>query len=71
MSSPCSPAFADRQRITLAPGEARIVSFTLGPADYALPGPDLRPIVEPGFFTVGVGTSSAQLLEQARFELVP
>jgi hypothetical protein len=26
------------RRITLEPGEARTVSFTLGPADYALPG---------------------------------
>jgi hypothetical protein len=46
------------------------VSFTLGPPDYALPGSDLSPIVEPGIFTVGVGTSSAQL-QQTRFELVP
>ena len=43
------------RRITLAPGESRTVTFVLRPADLALPGPDLRPVVEPGSFTVGVG----------------
>jgi beta-glucosidase len=57
------------QRITLAPGEARTVTFTLRSDDFAFPGPDLRPVVEPGFFTVGVGGNSASL-EERRFELV-
>lgn len=56
-------------RITLAPGEARNVAFTLRLADFAFPGPDWKPVIEPGFFTVGVGTSSADLRAR-RFELV-
>jgi len=56
-------------RITLAPGEARMVAFTLRADDFAFPGADWQPVVEPGFFTVSVGTSSADL-RQRRFELV-
>jgi beta-glucosidase len=56
-------------RITLAPGEARMVAFTLRADDFAFPGADGQPVVEPGFFTVSVGTSSADL-RQRRFELV-
>jgi len=57
------------KRISLAAGEARTVAFTLRPDDFAFPGSDLRPTVEPGFFTVGVGTSSADL-QETRFELI-
>jgi beta-glucosidase len=57
------------RRVTLAPGESRVVGFTLGPDDFAFPGRDLRPVIEPGFFTVGVGSSSADL-RTGRFELV-
>ena len=57
------------RRITLAPGESRTVTFVLRPADLAHPGEDLRSVVEPGFFTVGVGTSSTNL-EEGRFEVV-
>ncbi len=71
VASSTRPVLALRrfERITLAPGEARTVAFTLRADDFAFPGPDLEPLVEPGFFTVGVGTSSADL-QQARFELV-
>jgi beta-glucosidase len=58
------------QRITLAPGETRTVGFTLRADDLAFPGVNLQPVVEPGFFTVGVGGSSADL-KRSRFELVP
>jgi len=57
------------RRIKLAPGEAQTVTFTLHPDDIAFPGPDLRPVAEPGFFTVGVGGNSADLQERG-FELV-
>jgi beta-glucosidase len=56
------------RRITLAPGEARTVRFTLGPPHMAFYGQDMERIVEPGFFSVHVGTSSAQV-ETVRFEL--
>lgn len=57
------------RRITLAPGASRTVTFTLGPADFSSLDENLRPVVEPGFFTVGVGTSSTQL-QHTRFEVI-
>jgi beta-glucosidase len=57
------------RRITLKPGQTRTVSFALGRNDLAFYGPDRRRIVEPGTFTVYVGTSSADVSE-ARFEVV-
>ncbi|HEX7090316.1 MAG TPA: glycoside hydrolase family 3 N-terminal domain-containing protein [Longimicrobiales bacterium] len=57
------------RRITLRPGETRTVSFTLTPDDLAFYGPDLRPVIEPGFFKVYVGGSSVDVRE-ARFEVV-
>jgi beta-glucosidase len=57
------------RRIALNPGQTRTVSFALGRDDLAFYGPDLRRIVEPGTFTVYVGTSSADVSE-ARFEVV-
>lgn len=56
------------RRITLEPGESRMVSFVLRPSDLAFVGPDMRRIVEPGRFTVFVGTSSVSGRE-AHFEL--
>jgi beta-glucosidase len=57
------------RRITLAPGESRTVAFVLHPSDdLSFYGPDLRRIVEPGTFTVFVGTSSESVRE-AHFEL--
>lgn len=56
------------ERIVLEPGERRTVTFTLEPKDLAFWGADGW-TVEPGFFTVFVGTSSADVLE-SRFELV-
>jgi beta-glucosidase len=58
------------RRITLLPAESRTVAFTLGHDDLAFPGPDWRPMVEPGAFTVFVGSNSVDLRE-ARFEVVP
>ena len=57
------------RRVALAPGEARTVTFTLGPADLRLYDVDLRPVVEPGTFTVFVGGSSEASLS-APFEVV-
>ena len=49
------------QRITLDAGESKIVSFQLTDADLAFPGPDYRPITEPGDFVAMVGPSSASV----------
>jgi beta-glucosidase len=55
-------------RMSLQPRESRTVSFTLGPDDFAFPGRDLRPVIEPGTFTVYVGTNSVDVRE-AKFEV--
>ncbi len=57
------------RRVTLEPGQKQTVAFTLGRDDLAFYGPDLRRTVEPGTFTVYVGTSSADLSD-GRFEVV-
>ncbi len=53
------------ERIHLAPGETRTVSFTLTAEDLAFYGRDLRRLVEPGRFKVFVGTSSQEGMEAA------
>ena len=55
------------RRVTLAPGETRIIAFKLGPDSFALYDRQLRRVVEPGTFTVYVGTDSNAALS-ARFE---
>lgn len=49
------------QRIRLAPGEERDVSFVLGPGALRMLDRDLRWVVEPGAFRVLVGSSSRDL----------
>jgi len=49
------------QRVTLAAGETRIVSFILSDADLAFPGSNFQPVVEPGEFEVMVGLDSRDL----------
>jgi beta-glucosidase len=56
-------------RITLQPGERRTVSFTLDADDLAFYDRQMRRIVEPGTFTVWVGTSSADEGQRGRFEV--
>jgi beta-glucosidase len=47
------------QRVTIAPGETRTLSFTLDDDDLGMYGRDLRWVVEPGAFDVMVGGDSA------------
>ena len=54
------------QRVTLAAGESRVVSFHITDADLAFPGRDFQPVVEPGDFEAMIGPSSAEL-RTARF----
>jgi beta-glucosidase len=49
------------QRITLAPGEKRTVTFELGPEQLSYHGLEMKRIVEPGRFQVMVGGSSAKV----------
>jgi beta-glucosidase len=55
-------------RVTLAPGAAQDVVFTLDQEDFALLGETWEPVIEAGTFTVYVGGSSATE-NQASFEL--
>lgn len=51
------------RRITLAPGASRDLAFTLRATDLAFHDARMRPIVEPGTFTLRVGPSSVEGLE--------
>ena len=58
----------DFERVRLAPGETRTVTFRLTMDDLAFFGPGMQRIVEPGRFHVFTGTSSADV-QQATFRL--
>jgi beta-glucosidase len=49
------------ERIHLAPGESRVVTFRLGPEHLKMLDADMRWIVEPGVFRVMVGASSKDI----------
>lgn len=49
------------QRVTLDPGETRLISFPITDTDLAFPGPDYQPIVECGEFEAMVGTNSDEV----------
>ena len=49
------------ERVTLDPGQKKIVSFALGPEDLQLLDRDLRWVVVPGDFEIMVGKSSADI----------
>ncbi|MBE3073303.1 MAG: glycoside hydrolase family 3 C-terminal domain-containing protein, partial [Acidobacteria bacterium] len=57
------------QRITLAPGETRTVTFTLGAEDLQLLDRDMRWVVEPGVFEVRIGASSTDIRLKDTFEI--
>jgi beta-glucosidase len=57
------------QRVTLEPGAAEDVRFTLDQEDFALLDEGFERVVEPGTFTVFVGGSS-ETTNQASFEVV-
>ena len=46
------------ERVTLAPGEKKTVTFTVGPDALAFTNEDMHRVVEPGTFEIMVGTSS-------------
>ena len=49
------------ERVTLAPGETKSVSFQLGPKDFRFWNRDMERVVEPGAFEIQVGSSSASV----------
>ena len=48
------------ERITLKPGETKTVNFNLGFDELNILNQDLKKVVEPGTFTISVGTSSLE-----------
>ncbi|KQN03677.1 glycoside hydrolase family 3 N-terminal domain-containing protein [Sphingomonas sp. Leaf25] len=46
------------QRVALAPGESKLVTFTLKPADLAFIGTANRPVTEPGSFRLWIAPSA-------------
>jgi beta-glucosidase len=57
------------QRLTLQPGEKRLVGFVLDREHLGFWNREMRFVVEPGEFRVMVGSSSAEVIE-AKFEVV-
>jgi len=56
------------RRVALDPGQTQSVTFKLGPDSFALYDRQMRRVVEPGTFTLYVGTNSnAQLSERFEF----
>ena len=55
------------ERIAIKKGESRTVTFRLTPSDFEIIGLDYRPIIEPGDFTLMVGSSSADIRLSSTF----
>lgn len=53
------------ETVTLAPGEARDLAFTLGDEDFALLDRDLKPCLEAGAFELSVGFSADRAASKA------
>jgi beta-glucosidase len=49
------------RRVTLAPGESREVTFTLGPSSFRMWNDEMQRVVEPGDFDIMVGADSVNL----------
>ncbi|MBZ5593922.1 MAG: glycoside hydrolase family 3 C-terminal domain-containing protein [Acidobacteriia bacterium] len=58
------------EKVTLAPGEKKMVRFTLGPDDLSLLERQLKRVVEPGEFKVMIGHSSQDIRLTGSFEVV-
>ena len=50
-------------RVSLEPGESKTVNFTITPEDLQFYDPGMKRVVEPGTFTVFVGTNSVDVIE--------
>lgn len=57
------------KRITLKPDQRRRICFVLAADQLAFHGRDLRRVIEPGFFQVMLGSSSADIRLKGRFEV--
>ncbi|TZF82595.1 beta-glucosidase [Pedobacter sp. BS3] len=57
------------ERVSLKPGESRVVNFTLVPDDLALYNRQMQHVVEPGEFKVMIGSSSEDIRLSDSFEI--
>lgn len=57
------------ERVTLQPGETKTVRFTLQPSDLALLDQNMQWRVEPGIFTIMVGSSSDDIRQRKEVEV--
>jgi beta-glucosidase len=48
-------------RLSLTPGQAHTVTFTVHPSRLAFYNPDMRFVIEPGVFTFSIGASWADI----------
>ncbi|HEY8716815.1 MAG TPA: glycoside hydrolase family 3 N-terminal domain-containing protein [Candidatus Acidoferrum sp.] len=51
------------RRVTLGPGESRMVEFSIGPDDLSFYNREMNRVVEPGYFSIMVGGNSTNLIE--------
>ncbi len=58
------------ERINLAPEETKTVDFHLSPEDLQMLDRNMKWIVEPGWFKVMIGSSSTDIRQQGRFEIM-
>ena len=59
------------QRVPLAPGESRTVSFPLRRSDLTFLGRDLKPVAEPGAFQAWISPSAETEGAAGGFVLLP
>ncbi len=59
----------DFKRISLAPGESKVVEFTIMPDKLSFLNLKMETVVEPGWFDIMVGTSSVKY-QTAKLEVV-
>ena len=57
------------ERISLLPGQKKTVCFELGPQELGLWDGNMNFTVEPGYFKVMIGASSADIRLEGRFEI--
>ena len=57
------------KKVCLDAGESERVEFTIGFKELSLIDQDMKRVVEPGFFDVLVGSSSADIHLKAQFEV--
>ena len=58
------------EKIELSPGESRTVTVTISPSELSLWNIAMKRVVEPGWFSVLVGASAADIRLRGRFEFV-